>query len=237
MEEMRRENEEMEIDLLEIAHLLWRKAWAILLCLIIGAALVGSYTKFLVTPQYSASSMIYVLTKTTTVTSITDLQIGTQLISDFMTLTTSRPVVEDVIEDMDLDTTYEKLKEKITVNNPTDTRILEITATDPDPKMARDISNAMAKATVERISEVMDTEKPNIVEDAVTPTIPSSPSLVKNTAIGALLGALLAIAVIVIRHLMDDTIKTEEDVKKYLELNVLAAVPLEKGSSKKRKSA
>ena len=103
--------------------------------------------------------------------------------------------------------------------------------------MARDISNAMAKATVERISEVMDTEKPNIVEDAVTPTIPSSPSLVKNTAIGALLGALLAIAVIVIRHLMDDTIKTEEDVKKYLELNVLAAVPLEKGSSKKRKSA
>ncbi|MFR3391516.1 MAG: Wzz/FepE/Etk N-terminal domain-containing protein [[Clostridium] scindens] len=74
MEEMRRENEEMEIDLLEIAHLLWRKAWAILLCLIIGAALVGSYTKFLVTPQYSASSMIYVLTKTTTVTSITDLR-------------------------------------------------------------------------------------------------------------------------------------------------------------------
>ena len=229
MEEMRRENEEVEIDLLEIAHLLWRKAWAILLCLIIGAALVGSYTKFLVTPQYSASSMIYVLTKTTTVTSITDLQIGTQLTADFMTLTTSRPVVED--------TTYEKLKEKITVNNPTDTRILEITATDPDPKMARDISNAMAKATVERISEVMDTEKPNIVEDAVTPTIPSSPSLIKNTAIGALLGALLAIAVIVIRHLMDDTIKTEEDVKKYLELNVLAAVPLEKGSSKKRKSA
>lgn len=53
MEEMRRENEEVEIDLLEIAHLLWRKAWAILLCLIIGAALVGSYTKFLVTPQYS----------------------------------------------------------------------------------------------------------------------------------------------------------------------------------------
>ena len=70
----------------------------------------------------------------------------------------------------------------------------------------------------------------------MTPTIPSSLSLVKNTAIGALL-ALLAIAVIVIRHLMDDTIKTEEDVKKYLELNVLAAVPLEKGSSKKRKSA
>ena len=137
------------------------KGWAILLCLIIGAALVGSYTKFLVTPQYSASSMIYVLTKTTTVTSITDLQIGTQLTSDFMTLTTSRPVVEDVIEDMDLDTTYEKLKEKITVNNPTDTRILEITARTGSEDGAR-YFEAMAKATVERISEVMDTEKPNI---------------------------------------------------------------------------
>ena len=49
-----------------------------------------------------------------------------------------------------------------------------------------------------------------------------------KTAIGALIGALLVAAIVIIRHLMDDTIKDEDDVQKYLQLHTLASFPFMK---------
>ncbi|MCB7303448.1 Wzz/FepE/Etk N-terminal domain-containing protein [Bariatricus massiliensis] len=221
-------DDEIEIDLGELFHLLLQKMWIIILCLIVGAALAFGGTKFVVTPQYSASSIIYILTKTTTVTSLADIQMGAQLTVDFEILAKSRTVVEEVIETLDLDTTYEELLGQITTENPTGTRMLELTVTDPDPEMAKTISNALADATADRVADVMNSDKPNIVDRAVKPAKPSSPSMIKNVAIGALAGAFLAIAVVVIRFLLNDTVQTEEDIRKYLNLNTLAAVPLEK---------
>lgn len=233
----RNKQEEMEIDLLEIARLLWRKAWIIILCLVVGAGIAGGYTKFLVTPQYTASSMIYVLGESTSITSIADVQVGTELTGDFTTLAKSRPALEGVIDELDLDMNYEELSQIVTIENLTDTHILKISATDPDPEMAKEISNAMAQSTAETIASVMATEKPSIAEKAITPNEPSSPNLMKNLMMGGLLGMILAIAVIVVRFLMDDTIKTEEDVKKYLGLNTLASLPVEKGLKRKGKAA
>lgn len=221
-------DDEIEIDLGELFHLLLQKMWIIILCLIVGAALAFGGTKFVVTPQYSASSIIYILTKTTTVTSLADIQMGAQLTVDFEILAKSRTVVEEVIETLDLDTTYEELLGQITTENPTGTRMLELTVTDPDPEMAKTISNTLADATADRVADVMNSDKPNIVDRAVKPAKPSSPSMIKNVAIGALAGAFLAIAVVVIRFLLNDTVQTEEDIRKYLNLNTLAAVPLEK---------
>ena len=103
-------DDEMEIDLGEIFHLLMNKLWIIVLCFIIGATLAFGGTKLLITPKYSASSMIYILTKTTSVTSLADIQMGTRLTADFEILATSRPVLEEVIEKLNLDYTYEELK-------------------------------------------------------------------------------------------------------------------------------
>ena len=132
IEAAKMEREEMEIDLLEIARLLWRKAWVILLCLIIGAGAFGAYTKFLVTPKYTASSMIYILGETTSITSVADIQLGTQLTGDFTTLAKSRPVLEEVIEKENLDMSYGELSAAVTIENLPDTHILKISATDPD---------------------------------------------------------------------------------------------------------
>lgn len=228
-------DDEIEIDLLEIFHALWRKAWLIILCLIAGAVIAGVVTKVFMVPQYTSSSMIYIMTKTTSVTSLADIQMGTQLTVDFETLATSRPVVVAVIEELGLDIEYEDLVETITIDNPADTRILKISVENPDAEMAKDISNAMADATADRVAEVMSTDKPSIVEDAVVANAPSSPSMKKNVAIGGLLAAMLAVAVIIIMLLLDDTIKTEDDIRKYLELNTLAAIPLEEGESLMKK--
>lgn len=235
MEEQRViDNDEMEIDLLELFHVLLRKLWLIILCGIVGLVMTGIVNFFVLTPQYEASSMIYVLSKTTSITSALDLQLSQQLTTDFETLALSRPVVETVIEDLGLDYTYGEMLGLVTVENPESTSILRMVVTNPDPELAAEISNAMADTTADRIAEVMVTDKPSKVEDAVVPEYPVSPHTLKNTALGGLVGAFAAAALIIVLHLMDDTIKSEEDVKKYLGLSTLAAIPLEK---KKRHKA
>lgn len=226
--------EEVEIDLLEVFHALTRKWWAIVMSLIIGACLAGGATQLMVTPQYEASSMIYILSNTTSISSALDIQLGKQLTVDFETLATSRPVIEAVIDKLDLDANYKQLRNIITVQNPSETQILKITCTNPDPILARDIANAMADATAARVAEVMVTDKPSTVEQAVVPEEPSSPRLAKNVAIGALLAALLAMGVITLQVILDDTIKKEDDVMKYLELNTLAAIPVDNAMANKR---
>lgn len=234
MEQKARVLEEDEIDLLEIANLLWRKIHIIIACFLIGALLAGGYTKIAITPQYTATSMIYILGETTSITSVTNLQISSELTTDFTMLAKRRKVIEKVNKDLNLHRTYEELCDVITVSNPTDTHILTIEAQDPDPEMAKDIANAMADAVADNLSTVMATEKPSIAEEAVTPKKPSSPNTKKNIAIGALLGAVLAMGVFIVRDLMDDTIKNEEDVKKYLDLTTFASFPDDKVKKRKK---
>lgn len=237
--------EEDTIDLLELFFVLWQKAWILLLSLFMGALVAGLWTHFMITPQYQASSMIYIFSKSTSLTSLADLQIGTQLTGDFQILATSRPVVEKVIKELNLDATYEQMVKIIAVSNPGDSRILQVTVTHPDPQLAADISNAMADALRDRVAEVTNSDRPTTVESAVVPTQKCSPNLTKNVAIGGLLCLCLAGGIIVLLYLLDDTIKSEEDVERYLGMNVLAAIPVDRSQtetknqnkSKKRRSS
>lgn len=234
-----KDNEEMEIDLLQLFEALKKKIWVILAAMIIGGGLAGAYSKFVITPQYSSTAMMYILSKETTLTSLADLQIGSQLTKDYKILVTSRPVLEGVIETLGLDMKYEGLKGKISIGNPTDTRILSVTVTDPDPYQARAIADCVAETSSEYIGDIMEMIPPKIIENAVVATHKTSPSNGKNAMMGALAGMVLICGLVVVKELMDDTIQTEEDVEHYLGLTVLAFVPLREGEEKrneKRKS-
>ena len=228
-------NQPEQIDLLEIASLLWSKIKVIIICFLVGALVAGGYTKIIVTPQYTATSMIYILGETTSITSVANLQLSSALTADFTMLAKRRKVIEKVNKDLNLGKTYEGLCNAITIANPTDTHILTISATDPDPETAKDIANAMAEAVADNLSTVMATEKPSIAEEAVTPKAPSSPNTKKNIMMGALFGAVLAMGIIIVQFLLDDTIKNEDDVKKYLTINTFASFPDDKSKGKRKK--
>lgn len=233
-----RKDEELEIDLVEVFRLFLKRWWMIIGCGILCAAAAFGYTKAFVTPQYEATSMIYILSKTTSISSAIDLQLGKQLTVDFQTLATSRTVVEKVIDELNLNTTYEELVGQIRVTNPSGSQILAITASDPDPEMACEISNAMSDATAERVAEVMITDKPSTVDDAVVPKYPSTPNTLKNTAVAGIFGMVLVMAILLLSYVLDDRLKTEEDIRKYLDLNTLASIPttkLERVSKAKKK--
>lgn len=228
-------DDEMEIDLVEIFRLFLKYWWMIIGGGLIFAVLAFGFTKFFITPQYEGSSMIYILSKTTSITSAVDLQLGKQLTVDFEILATSRPVVEDAIDELGLNLTYEEMVEKIRVTNPSESQILRISVRDADPVMARDMANAMSDATAEQVAEVMVTDRPSRVEDAVVPEKPVSPNTLKNTIAAGAVGVLLIMGILLGNYMLDDRIKTEEDVVKYLELNTLASIPSDISERKKAK--
>ena len=232
------QDDEIEIDLKELFYVIKQKLWIILLTGIVGAVGFGLFTAMVMKPVYTSSTMLYIVNKTTTLTSLTDLQLGTQLTKDYKVLVTSRPVTGQVITNLDLNLSHEQLVKKIKVDNPTDTRILTISVEDTDPYMAKSIADEFASVASARMAEIMDSAPPNIVEEAYLPTQKTKPSITKNTMIGGLAGVFLAGAIILVLFVMNDAIKTPEDVEKYLGLNTLATIPVFEGETgaKKKKS-
>lgn len=225
------EDDEIEIDLLELFLALKRRIWVILAAVIIGGGAAGAFSKLVLTPQYTSTAMVYILSKETTLTSLADLQIGSQLTKDYTVIVTSRPVLEEVLENLNLDLTYKELKTKITIDNPKDTRILSISAVDPDPQMAKAIADEVANTSSAYIGDIMEMIPPKMIEDGEVPVDKTSPSNTKNALLGAMAGFVLVCGLIVLEVLMNDTIRTEDDVEKYLGLTVLAMVPERKGET------
>lgn len=231
------ENDEIEIDLLQLLRALKKRILAILAAGVLFGAAAGGFSRFVLIPQYTSTAMVYILSKETTLTSLADLQIGSQLTKDYKIIVTSRPVLEDVIQKLGLDLTYKELMEKIKIDNPSDTRILSITAEDPDPVMAKQIADAIAGTSSEYIGDIMEMIPPKIIEEGVVATEKSSPSNTRNALIGALIGMLLVCGTTVAEVILNDTVQTEEDVEKYLGLTVLASVPFREGEQEEDKDA
>lgn len=227
------------IDLLELAKELRKKIVLIIVCAILGGAVMGVYSFFIATPIYQSTSKLYILSKTTSITSLADIQVGSSLASDYVELIKSRPVVLTVIKDMDLDMSYDAMVNNLIVENVSDTRLVKITVSDTDPERAKLIANKFAKVAKVQISNIMRTDEPTIAEAAVVKRTPVSPDKRKNILMGILIGIVLSCGYVTIRFLMDDTIKDPDDITKYLELDNLAIIPFEDGkkpgSTKKHK--
>lgn len=223
----RRDNDTIEIDLLEIIHVLLSRLWLIVCVGAAMAIICFVISKFVITPTYESTTKIYILNKSesTTVT-YSDVQMGTQLTKDYAELINSRYVLEKVIEELSLtDLEYKDLLKKVSVYTPADTRIVSITVTDTDPEKAMNIANCIREVAGDHIQNVMDIDAVNVVENANMPTSKAGPSVVKWTFLGGIIGALLICIVILIHYLMDDTIKSSEDVERYLGLSTLALIP------------
>lgn len=236
MEQNQQRNDELEIDLWEIIRVLWSRAPVIILSGIVLALVAIVGTKLFITPQYQSTTRMYVLAKQNNDTlTNSDLQTSTLLTNDYAELIQSRTVTEAVIAQMNLDLTHEELLAKLEVTVPADTRILTISVTDPDPYMARDLANTIRDTASEHIQQVMDVEAVNVADAANIPEQPVSPNTMRNGLIAGVLGCVIAVAVILIQYLTNDTIKTSEDVERYLQLSTLGMIPLDENEKKNSK--
>lgn len=227
------ENEEIEIDLLQLWNAVRHRIWLVLLAGFVVADIAFAITKFLITPMYSSSATMLVVTKETTLSSLADLQLGSQLTNDYEILISSRPVLQETIEELNLDTDYKHLRNTITISNPNDSRMLIISTLQADPELAKSVVDTVAGISSEYIAEKMEVTAPKIIEEGEVPLTQSSPSLLRNTAIGGLLGILAAVFLICVAVILNDSIQTEDDIERYLQLPVLAVVPDKNGNTRK----
>lgn len=227
---------EEEIDLVWLFYALLKKLWLIIAVAVVCAFGMSGYTYFKIEPTYTSSSTMLVLTKETTLTSLADLQVGSQLTKDYTILITSRPVLSQVIESLDLDMNYKQLKTKVSINNPEDTRILSISVTMNNPELAKTVVDELAAVSSAFIGDKMEVTPPKIIEEGESTGIKTGPNIVKNTMIGFFAGALLVCVVVVVLELLNDSMQAEEDVEKYLELPTLAIVPNKSEGQRKKVS-
>lgn len=231
---------EMTIDLGEVLRMFWQHLVLIVEVGMIFAAAAFLICSLLIPRTYVSTTQIYVLNRQSDSATVTysDLQSGTYLTKDYQELITSTPVLEQVIAQLQLECTTEALAGQISVSSPTDTRIIEISVEDPDPYQAKDIADAVRVAASKQIAQVMDIEAVNIIQRASYPDGPSSPARVRMAVLGCVAGIVLTCAVLLVLYLMDDTIKTPDDVEAVMGLSVLGSIPMmksEMNSKKKRK--
>ena len=208
-----RENE-TEIDLLQLAKALWHKAWAIVLVTLITAAMAFAGTKLFITPLYTASAMMYVNNSSISVGStqvnLSDLTAAQSLVETYMVILKTRGTLEEVIKEANLPYDYEQLSGMIEAGAVNSTEVFSISVTSASPEEAEKIANTIAE---------------RIVDYAVVPSKKTSPSLSKNTMLGAMLGFVLSCGVFTVLYLLDDVVHNEDYVRVTFDLPLLAVVP------------
>lgn len=214
-----------EFSMRELFFFLKKKLVFVLLLAMVGG--IGGYIwgKTQVKPIYVAESQIYVLRENDQVDN-NSLQTAVQLRRDCELLLVGRNVTESVIERMGLAMTHEYMVANITITSVDNTRILRVTYQDTDPKRAAEVLNTFCQVGAEEIKDIMSVDVVRVLYEADPPIAPVSGGAAPYATGGLVGGIVVALSILIIYFLVDDTIRNEEDVERYLELPTLAAIPI-----------
>ena len=221
----------IEFDISRISNVLISKMWLILLISTISAIAIFCGTWLYIPPLYEASAVFYVNNNSLSVgdaslsLSSGDISAAKDLVDSYIVILDSWPTRDQIIEYAQLDLSRNELAEMMEAHSVNNTEIFKVTITSENPQEAEIIANAVASVLPKRIGEIIEGTSARVVETALVPTAPSSPSYTKNTVIGFLLGFMLTVAVIVVREMIDNTVRAELDVQQACNLPILAAVP------------
>lgn len=225
------QHEEIEIDLRRTLEAVWDKAWLIVLISVISAFLSLLLTWLVITPKYEAAAMFYVNNSALSVgdaslsISSGDLSTSRNLVESYIVILNTRESLNDVIDYAGVNRSYKEVKEMISAAAVNETEIFEVVVTSEDPQEAEKIANAIAYILPKRISSIIEGTSAKVVDAAVVPSKPSSPSYTNNTIIGCLLGFVLVVGVIVFQEIFDITIRVDEDVIQNCNHPILVSVP------------
>ena len=227
------------IDLLHIVKTLWKRVWVIILAGFIAATIGFSYSNFAIEPTYSSTILLYVnnssfsLGNTSFSISSSEITAAQSLVNTYGEILNNRTTLERVIDKAGVSYSYQDLSERIESSPSNETEIMKVTVTTNDPYEASKIANCIAEVLPVRISEIIDGASMAVVDSAVPVLEKVAPSVTKYTAVAMILGLLLAVVVLVVLAIMDDTIHDEEYVLKTYDYPILAKVPdLYDGGSK-----
>ena len=223
-----KEQNMMQIDVFQLLKILWKRKFLIALVAIVTGVVAFAYSSFIVKPEYTSTTRIYVVNRNQgDKPGLTnqDLQAGSYLVKDYREIILSQDVLEKVATDLKLDLPSKGLASKIKVTVPADTRIVSISVTDRAPEEASRIANSLREVAAQKIISVTRVSDVTTLEEARPATSPSSPNIRRNTMIGFLAGAVVMIVAVLLIELLDTRVKRPEDVEDVMQIALLGVVP------------
>lgn len=217
-----------EINLIDLFKLLLRRWWIIFACVVVFGTAAYIWTNYYVTPVYQSYTTLYVGKNTDQVgVQSSDLYLGSNLILDYREIAKSKLVANEVLKELNItNMSASAMAGRISVTQRNETRVIQISVSDTDPQRALDITNAVAKVFQKKVVEIMQVENVQIIDKAELPMSPVSPNKRRDTLIGIILGLAISIGIIFLLEFLDDTVKTPEDVAKYVDLPVIGTIPV-----------
>lgn len=222
------EKDLIQLDIMLLLRRIWEKKVLIVLVTLLFTVASLAVSIFVITPQYSSTTKVYVVNQTKDekkAITTQDVQLGSLLVKDYKEIILSNKVMEDAAEKSGTGLTAKELAKKVSVEAPKDTRIISITVQDKDPQVASDLANTVKEVSADQIKEVTKIDDVTTLEEAKAATSPSSPNILKNGILATALGFILAVAGVVLFELLDDRVKRAEDIEETMGLVLLGVVP------------
>ena len=223
-----KEQNTMEIDVFHLLKILWKRKILIALVAIVVGALAFAYSAFIVKPEFTSTTRIYVVNRNQgDKPGLTnqDLQAGSYLVKDYREIILSQDVLEKVTSDLKLDLSPKSLASKVKVTVPVDTRIVSISVNDRVPEEASRIANSLREVAAEKIISITRVSDVTTLEEARPAIAPSSPNIRRNTIIGLLGGTVFTVIAVLIVELVDTRVKRPEDIEDVMQIALLGVVP------------
>lgn len=226
---MDNQKQKLEIDLVDLFFFLRKKIWILIAGILVSAILGACYTNFFVQDYYTAKTRMYVLTRSSdSELSSSDYNLANFMVKDYQVLITGENVTREVIDRLTLPMSVQKLADKISVTAIDNTRVLQIVVEDTYPDRAAAIANCVREVSSEQIKQIMDVDAVNLVYEAEVPTQKTGPNLAVNTLLSAVIGMVLTFFALMFVYMMDDTVRTDEEVSRHLGLSTLGVIPISK---------
>ena len=219
-----------EISLREYFLILGKRLWVILLITIISVVASGIVSYYVLVPEYQTFTTLMVgkpkdYQNYDQKLEYNELLLNQKLVNTYGQIVQSRVVTDEVIENLNLNLSYKEFTDKVNVNLVKDTEIIKIEVTDTNPKLAAKIANETAQVFMNSVTDIMKIENIQVIDEAQVPEAPIKPRPKLNMAIAGVLGLMVSIFLVFLLEYLDNTIKTPEDVQRYLELPVIGTIP------------
>ena len=223
-----KEQEKFEIDVFQWVKVLWKRKFLIVLTAIIAGLAAFAYSSFVIKPQYTSTTRIYVVNRNQAdKPGLTnqDLQAGAYLVKDYREIILSQDVLEKVVAEQKLPMDAKTLGRKVSVTVPADTRIVSISVRDGNPEEASRIANALREVAAQKIISVTRVSDVTTLEEARPATSPSSPNIRRNTMMATIAGVGFVTIIVLLVELLDDRVKRPEDIEEVMHLSLLGVIP------------
>lgn len=232
-----------ELDLKELFNIFWSKKVQIILIILIFAVVGIIYTIGFVTSEYTSSTSLVLAgaesegqtASTANSITTTDITINSKLVSTYSVIVKSKDVLGQVISNLDMNISWEQLRNNVTVSSVEDTEVIQISVTNGNSQYAADIANEIAKVFIEKVSEIYNINNVYVLDEAEVENVPSNINHSRDVIIFAFIGAVIAVVYVLVANMLDTTIKTAEDIEKQFKLPVLASIPVYGTEMQKKK--